>query len=281
MKCVNLDKEFRMYLQKWMKANQKKYPTYDAMEEAMPQVYDGFLETPMALLGGVSPRDYFGAMADAPALVRYMEDYIKQRVPVPDIMLERIAELGPQAEEALMKLLLKERAPKEARLLTIDLLRRIDSIKPMDLYVAWQTARGEGEDEMADLALEALDAMGENAVPAMRKAFDEATNEGREALLGLLSKYPCDDGLVRGALQMLLNREGRIAVLADYLGRMGSQEVLEPLKELAGSDETGYLDYIELRNAIERLGGIAPERDWDETDPEYTALRALQENRNK
>ena len=281
MKCVNLDKEFRMYLQKWMKANQKKYPTYDAMEEAMPQVYDGFLETPMALLGGVSPRDYCGAMADAPALVRYMEDYIKQRVPVPDIMLERIAELGPQAEEALMKLLLKERAPKEARLLTIDLLRRIDSIKPMDLYVAWQTVRGEGEDEMADLALEALDAMGENAVPAMRKAFDEATNEGREALLGLLSKYPCDDGLVRGALQMLLNREGRIAVLADYLGRMGSQEVLEPLKELAGSDETGYLDYIELRNAIERLGGIAPERDWDETDPEYTALRALQENRNK
>lgn len=281
MKCVNIDKEFRMYLQKWMKANQKKYPNYDAMEEAMPQVYDGFLETPMALLGGVSPRGYFAAMTDAPALVRYMEDYIKQRVPVPDIMLERIAEMGAGSEEALMKLLNKERAPKEARLLSIDLLRRIDSVKPLDLYVSWQTARGEGEDDMADLALEALDAMGENAVPAMRRAFDDATPEGREALLGLLSKYPCDDELVRAALRMLLSREGRTAVLADYLGRMGSQEALQPLKDMAESDETGYLDYIELRNAIERLGGIAPERDWDESDPEYNALRALQENRNK
>ncbi len=32
-----------------------------------------------------------------------------------------------------------------------------------------------------------------------------------------------------------------------------------------------YLDFIELRNAIEELGGTAPEREFDD-DPTYDAL---------
>ena len=279
MKCVNLDKEFRMYLQKWIKDNQKNYKNYDAMEDAMPQVYSDFLDLPMDLLGGQSPRQYFDAMSDAAALVKYLDDYIKQRVPVPDILLEKIAQMGLASEDALMKMLLKEKSPREGKMLCIDLLRRIDSVKPMQTYVTWQLDRLPDEDEMADLALEALDSMGERAVGAMREAYELASPAGKEALLGLLSKYPCDDVLVGSALEMLRNGTGRTAVLADYLGRMGDPSVVDTLIAIAASDETGYLDYIELRNAIERLGGTAPERDWDANDPEYTALRTLQENR--
>ena len=35
-----------------------------------------------------------------------------------------------------------------------------------------------------------------------------------------------------------------------------------------------YLTFIELRNAIEEMGGTCPEREFDE-DPEYEALRGL------
>ncbi len=277
MKCVNIDKEFRLYLQQWIKQNQKKYRNYDAMEEAMPEVYTDFLNQPLALLGGVSPRAFFDGMTGAAALVRYMEDYVKQRVPVPDILLERIAALGMEAEEPLLKVLLKEKSPKEAKLLSVDLLRRIDSVGPMDTYIAWQVCREDGENDLADLALEALDAMGERAVAAMRSAYDGATPVGKESLLGLLSKYPCDSALVQSALALLVSGEARVAVLADYLGRMGDDSVLDTLIRIAASESTGYLDYIELRNAIERLGGTAPEREWDENDPEYNALRTMQE----
>ena len=281
MKCVNLDKEFRLYLQQWIKQNQKKYRNYDAMEEAMPEVYSDFLSQPLPLLGGVSPRAFFDGMTDAPALVRYMEDYVKQRVPVPDILLERIASLGAASEEPLLKILLKEKSPRETKLLSIDLLRRIDSVRPMDIYIAWQVSRDDGENDLADKALEALDAMGEKAVAAMRLAYDGATPGGKESLLGLLSKYPCDSALVQSALSLLISGEARVAVLADYLGRMGDDSIVDTLVGIAASEDTGYLDYIELRNAIERLGGVAPERDWDESDPEYNALRALQEKKNK
>ena len=48
------------------------------------------------------------------------------------------------------------------------------------------------------------------------------------------------------------------------------------LQAMAASEETPYLDYIELRNAIEALGGDAPEREFDAEDPAYEAMRNMQ-----
>ena len=39
----------------------------------------------------------------------------------------------------------------------------------------------------------------------------------------------------------------------------------------ANAEDVTYLDFIELRNAIEELGGVAPEREFDD-DPTYNAL---------
>ena len=39
----------------------------------------------------------------------------------------------------------------------------------------------------------------------------------------------------------------------------------------AEEPELSYLTFIEIRNAIEELGGIAPEREFDD-DPTYSAL---------
>ena len=65
-------------------------------------------------------------------------------------------------------------------------------------------------------------------------------------------------------------------VLAAYLGRLGDERALPLLLERAREEGLRYLDYIELRSAIEALGGDAPERDFGE-DPEYEALRGLTE----
>jgi len=63
----------------------------------------------------------------------------------------------------------------------------------------------------------------------------------------------------------------RQAVLAAYLGRLGDVRAIDALRQRALDAHTGYLDFIELRSAIEQLGGEAPEREFDE-DPEYEAL---------
>ncbi len=274
MKCIDFDKEFRFYLQRWMKTGSKKYRSMDEMEAAMPEVYRTFLKTPADFLSGTAPGAYFDQWDDPKFLVGWMEDYFKQRVPVPDILLDRISSLGLKGENALMNLLQKERTPREARMCAMSLLREIDSLLPMDLYIAMQLDR-EDDDELADKAVEGLATMGSRAYDAMRAAFPGANDHGREALLSLLCDAPADDGLFDMALALFKAHPEKAAVLSDYISRMGDERALPALSAMAADPDTGYLDYIELRSAIEKLGGDAPERDFDESDPAYDALRAM------
>ena len=277
MRCINFDKEFERYITVWMKEHAKEYKNYDAMEAAMPQVYEEFLDTPVNWLSGAKPGEYFQQFDNPKQLVNWMEDYFKQRIPVPDMLMNRISELGLAAEESLMNMMQKEKATQEMKMAAVTLLREIESCAPMQLYIDWQIARTEnGEDELADNALESLASLGIRAVPAMREALPKANAAGQEALLTILSDYPGDENVFEIAMNLLQSRKDRLAVLADCLGKLGDERALPALKALAASEETPYLDYIELRSAIEVLGGEAPEREFDAEDPAYEAMRSMQ-----
>ena len=158
----------------------------------------------------------------------------------------------------------------------VTLLREIESALPMEYYIGLQAIREEGEDELADNALESLASMGDQAVDAMRRALPLCSPDGQEALLTVLSDYPGDEQVLETALSLLRTRRDRVAVLAGCLGKLGDERALPALTALAASEETPYLDYIELRSAIEALGGDAPERNFDAEDPAYEAMRNMQ-----
>lgn len=276
MKCIDFDKAFSMFAMKWLKEHAKEYKNYDQMEAAMPDIYDSFLDTPADFLGNVRPGEYFLQWDDAKLLIDWMEDYIKQHIPVPDMLLNRIVQLGESAQQRLMNLLRKERTPEEARITAVSLLEEMESTLPMELYIEWQKDRKD-EDALCDAACESLAGMGDAAVLPMLNALPDANDAGKEALCGVLSRYPDPEGTVLRELLRLIRLPGaNIAVLAGYLGRLGNEEALETLIDLALEEEVGYLDYIELRSAIEQLGGDAPERAFDESDPEYEAMSGLQ-----
>lgn len=276
MKCIDFDKKFQYHVTEWVKQHGKEFKNCDEMEDKMPQVYQEFLDLPADWLAGVKPGEYFEQFDSAKQLVDWMEDYEKQRVPVPDMLLNRISELGEAAQAPLMNLLGKERAPHEAKMSAVTLLREIGSQAPADLYVAMVSAWN-GEDDLCENALESLQSMGESAVDRMRAALPQATPEGQMSLLTLLCDYQKDEALVDLALDLLGRRADMRALLADALARLGSEKALPTLLRLAASEETPYLDYIELRNAIEALGGEAPERQFDATDPDYEAMRGIEE----
>ena len=277
MKCIDFDKEFQRYMTVWLKEHSKEYKNMDAVEAKIADIYQEFLEKEASWLGGLCPGDYFRQYDNAKMLVNHMEDYYKQRIPVPDMLLNRITELRFEAEEPLMALLTKERTPAEARMTAVEMLREIESVKPLPLYISWVKNRSEKEDELADNALESLEDLGEEAVSEMRKALPEANDAGAFAFVSLLCHYEDPDEQVFSVMLRLFDthREYR-AELADYLGKLGNEKALDALKKAAASEETGYLDYIELRNAIERLGGDAPEREFDAEDPAWNAMRGMQ-----
>ena len=276
MKCIDFDKKFEYVVTEWVKKHAKEYRNYDEMEAHIPEVYDTFLDTPADWLSGVKPGEYFEQFDNAKQLVNWLEDYEKQRVPVPDMLMNRIADLGKQSEEPLMNLLTKEKTAQAARMDAISLLNEIDSVAPADLYLSW-IKNYDSKNELHESALDSLDVMGSMIADKMLALLPECNEEGQIALLSILCKNSKDESLVDLALKLIKTHPESCAILAAVLSDLGSERAIEPLKKIAASEETGYLDYIELRNAIEALGGDAPEREFDSEDPEYSTMRTLEE----
>ena len=77
------------------------------------------------------------------------------------------------------------------------------------------------------------------------------------------------------AVRLFKENPMRRALFASYLAKLGDERALPVLMEAAMDEKCKYMDFIELRNAIEMLGGEAPKKEFFE-DEEYAALRAME-----
>lgn len=276
MRYLNFDERFQAYMTEWVQNNAARFGNnYDRLEGKMPEVYLQWLNTPADWLDGMTPGGYFAQFDDAAALVQWMRAYFDKGDPVPDQLLERIIDLKEQGEGALHTLLLDETAPEEARLTAVAMLSQMQSLLPLSLYVRW-IAHRTAEDERAEMASEALVAMGRVVVPYILEAVHAATAEGKETFADVLCNFPGEDAIYKLALSLFHTHTEKRALYASLLGKLGDDRALSHL--LAAMDDTAlnYLDYIELRNAVEALGGDAPpERSFD-GDPYYESLRRME-----
>ena len=273
MPIINFDEHFADFTSQWLKDHGDEYANFDAMEEDLPRVYMMFLNTRAKWLGNLTPGSYFTQFEDPKVLVDWMNTYCQERVPVPDLLTEQIQFVGKPCEKRLVALLKDPESGEEAKMLAIGLLRDLESTQPKMLYIQWQMDRAE-KDEMRDYALESLKEMGESVIQPILQEFDHANAAGQEALMDVLAQYPGHEQIFRIGMRLFQERPEKRALFAGYLAKIGDDRALPALIEAAQDPQGNYLTFIELRNAIEELGGTCPEREYED-DPEYEALRGL------
>ena len=276
MPIINFDERFADFMSEWMNSHQDQYATFDEMEEDMPRIYVAFLNTRAKWLGHVTPGAYFTQFEDPKVLVDWLAQYCEEGTPVPDLLMEQITTVGRPCEKRLLELLKDEEATEEAKMIAINLLREMESVLPKMLYITWQLNR-DRKDELKDNALESLTDMGECVVQPILQELPKANEAGEEALLEVLSHYPGNELIFKLAMKLFRERKERRALFAGYLAKLGDDRALPELMEAAKEEKLPYLTFIEIRNAIEELGGVCPERTYDD-DPEYEALRDLDLN---
>ena len=273
MPVINFDEHFAAFTSEWMKEHRQEYRTFDDMEEDVPRIYMAFLNTRASWLGSVTPGSYFTQFEDPKVLVDWMNQYCDEGVPIPEPLLEQIAFVGKPCEKRLVELLKDEEATDEAKMTAVGLLRDLDSVQPKMLYINWQLER-KAEDDLKDNAVESLIGMGESVVQPILQQFGKANEAGKEALLEVLSHFSGNEQILRLMLDAVQTHPEKRALFAGYLAKLGDERALPALTEAAALPNVPYLTYIEIRNAIETLGGECPEREYDD-DPEYEALRGL------
>lgn len=273
-KCIDFDKEFGLYAEKWIAENRSKYKNTDMLEEQIPEVYLRWLNTPADWLNGQTPGGWFQQYDDANELVDLMRAYQAEKVSLPDPLLERVTDLGEDAVAPLMALVREYDSDRGLAIAALNLLIELGSAEPMEMCIDI-IDRADGQNELTDVASELLSGLGDAVVEPILARMPDASHSAEEAFLDVLCNFPGDERIYTYTVNAFTRRYDRRALYASYLGKLGDARAIDALRATLEMSDMNYLDYIEIVNAIESLGGeVDSEREFN-GDPYYESLKKM------
>lgn len=248
----------------------------DAAEALLDVAYEEWAEAPDARLNGISPRQWFLRMSAPEELIASLEEYARARVDVPDLLLERFEALGEAAAPALEGLLFDAGKPEEAREHALSLLLEI-APERTERLAADIVLRAPDSSDLAERAAEALEeAAGAPVRQTLLEGYKGASEYAKMLILEILCNFPGDNRIYIHMRDMLVNNPEQRAFAANLLGRLGDARAIEPMQKLLPMSDLTYFEYMEIRNAIEALGGeVTVEREFY-GDPDYEYMRGLE-----
>lgn len=276
MRLIDFDAQYAKYAENWIRENAKNYKNMDQMEASLPEMYLRWLNAPADWLNGRTPGTYFSQFEDVGELVDGFVQYGRSDTPMPDQLLEAIVERGAEAVGPLLNVAEDEDMPRALRMTALNMMIELEATEPLPLCLELVLYR-EMEDELADVAAEVLEAIGHPAVKPLLDRLDEASDAALLTMLDLLCNFPGDERIYEYAVRQFMEKPEQRALYATYLGKLGDHRAIEPLKAMALSQELNYLDYLEIKNAIEALGGEydGPEREFS-GDPYYESMKKME-----
>jgi hypothetical protein len=215
-------------------------------------------DAPDPVLAGLSPREYLKRLSPD-MLVRALKSGKN------DLLLEVIA-LDKRCVPYLLPLV---GGGTGLSACAVELLAALGASEPLEEYISIIKA---GDDpDLTELVIERLKENIDAAGPLLIGEIEGAGGEFRAILAEILS-YGGHDDRVLGLLTDLFLSGENIPFYAGLLGRYGDERAAAVL--YPALDRTDYADYIDIKNAVERLGGVVDEQFRDFTyDETYRLIK--------
>ena len=113
-------------------------------------------------------------------------------------------------------------------------------------------------------------------VDDMLEKFYAADGETGKMLIEILAGYKGNPAIYMGLVSYLYKGED-VALFPRLLGSYGDERAVDLLKGFAEEYELNYNEYMEVRNAVEQLGGYFDDTKDYSDDPFYRYLKGLDE----
>lgn len=264
MKLIDFDGLFDEKLAQYMETNKNKY-TEKQWEDVIPKLYKKFGDTYVAKIG-CTPKEYYAKMSDA-ELSETLSAHLTEEVPVPEFLCAEIETRG--AAETLLPLLKSEDTQTVSY--AINLLG--DDPKAFDAYFSILVENRLDEDIRSDLT----DIFRVHADEVKGLAY-QTLQQGiaTEYMLEILSRVKeREENIYEALLQAFLSAEDeRRPMRASYLAAYGDERALPHLLRKIEDKSIGFVEFQELKYAIEALGGEYDDpRDFS-ADKDYLAVEA-------
>ena len=262
MKLIDFDGMFDEKLSVFMEENKNKY-TEKQWEDIIPKLYKKFGDTYVAKIK-CTPKEYYAKMTDA-ELTQTLCAHIQADVPAPEFLCAEIETRGEV--ETLLPMLREENTASVSY--AINLIG--DDARAYDEYFAILTENRADEDvrsDVTDIFRLHADEMKELALATYEKGV------ATEYMLEILSRVKARDERVFNTLLAKFQDAKNTSVYAGYLAAYGDERALPFLLKRIESREIGFVEFQELKYAIEGLGGEYTEpRDFSD-DKDYLAVEA-------
>ncbi len=262
---IDFDKLFEDYLRDYLSAHGEL--TADEAEAMIPGLYERFVTSPCAEAGGVTPEKYFESVTDPSELVKMFIESAETGGAC-SLLVERIMQV-PECAGALTDVVRNESDPTLV-VTAMDLLRDMEAAQPLETYATWIS------DSRIDegIAEAATDILKENADAVKEMLFAKlsaASLHQKHVIADVLTCAERDERTY-ALLKDLFTEGENIPYIAALIARYGDERAAEYL--YPALDDCNYHEFIEIRNAIESMGGIVDEsyRDFSD-DPFYQAIK--------
>ena len=262
MKLIDFDGLFDEKLTQYMTENKNKH-TEKQWEDVIPKLYKKFGDTRIAKIG-CTPKEYYARMTDS-ELVETLSAHLREDVPVPDFLCNEIEARG--AVETMLPLLSEEDTQTVSYAVTLI----GDDARAFDAYFDILIENRLDEEIRSDLA----DILRMHADEIKEKALQVYKNgQAKTYMLEILSRLKARDEEVYTLLLTAFQNSDDSSVYAGYLASYGDERALPVLLRRIEDRSIGFVEFQELKYAIEALGGEYNEpRDFT-TDKDYLAIEA-------
>lgn len=268
MALIDFDQNYNRFVIEWAKRNAKRLKENEDPDVYMEEILEEWLSTPLDEADGLSPKEYFERLTPAEAADMLL-GYKSTDISIPSPLIERLAE--SDCLPGLISLLDEE--DDEVFTIAVNLLEEGGSFAHIDKMIE-KLLEPAVDEEIKSFAAEVLS---NHAGEVKEKLLSRAGESiERDMLIADVLVYCKGDDRIFNLLVRLFESGKNNSLYAGYLGMYEDERALPMLTRRIESPEVGYVEFLELRNAIERLGGD-PIKDRDfEFDPDYKILKNIE-----
>ena len=261
MELMDFDGLFDEKLAVYMEEKKDKY-TEKEWEDVIPRLYKKFGDTYVAKVG-CTPKEYYAKMTDE-QLVQTLSAHLSQDVPVPEFLCNELE--NRNNVELLLPLL--DSVDSATQSYAINLI--LDDKRAYDGYFSLlcnEDASEDVRDDIADIFKRNADEVAEKVLAAYKKGI------ATEYMLEIMSRVVARSEEIYTILRdEFLSAGERTPMRASYLAAYGDVRALPLLMEKIEDRTIGFVEFQELKYAIEALGGEYDEpRDFSD-DKDYLAV---------
>jgi hypothetical protein len=251
---IDFDAQFNQYMDDWAEALLKQGKKPEEIEAMIPDAYQAWAK---------KASTYFDDL-DSQELVKMLGAYLDEDINVPDILLDKIVET-PDCENGVFQLFKENRSDNE-RVTLMNVLSDMGSTlfiqENINIFCFSES------EVLAEAAAEALKYAGQDAQKELLRIYeDERDIDTLEKLIYVLVySEPRVEGLADKLIALMPLTQNK-AIIAGMMAFYGDDKCLPILKVAQDSEEINYIDYVEICDAIEALGGeTSREREFDGDD---------------